>query len=227
VRSGVTADALQAKAGRLGQIFDLLGEQDLSGLRSALSSAASQVDALRGKAEGALESLRRMNDELQAERLRAEGDEAAIAARERDRRLQQIQDELEAAGAAGNELAASNRQLAEEAYQRRLQEIEDERRRRLQVEDEVAGRRRGNESSGASAGAGAGGSGGEDAAAGSGASGRGPITGQGGQPVVINIGGERLNLSLAGAGDVATLQRLIALLRRDAMASGLGGSALR
>lgn len=226
VRSGVTADALQAKAGRLSQIFDLLGEQDLSGLRSALSAAASQVDALRGKAEGALESLRRMNDELEAERLRAEGDEAAIAARERDRRLQQIQDELEAAGAAGNELAARNRQLAEEAYQRRLQEIEDERRRRLQVEDEVAGRRRGNESSGASAGAGGGG-GGSGAAAGSGASGRGPGTGQGGQPVVINIGGERLSLNLGGSTDVATLQRLIALLRRDAMASGLGGSALR
>lgn len=224
VRSGVTADALQAKAGRLSQIFDLLGEQDLSGLRSALSAAASQVDALRGKAEGALESLRRMNDELEAERLRAEGDEAAIAARERDRRLQQIQDELEAAGAAGNELAARNRQLAEEAYRRRLQEIEDERRRRLQVEDEVAGRRRGNESSGAGAGAGGGGSG---AAAGSGASGRGPGTGQGGQPVVINIGGERLSLNLGGSNDVATLQRLIALLRRDAMASGLGGSALR
>jgi TP901 family phage tail tape measure protein len=215
--TGTSAEALEARAGRLSRIFDLLGDQDLSGLRSALATAAGQLRGLEAEADSAVAALERMNGELEKARLREAGDEKALADLELKERLREIDELAAAAGVAGQETARRNRELAETEHRRRLEEIAAE-----SSAARAAARERSRESAGGT-GTGSGGQ------ASTGGSGRGSanVGTATGTPVIIHVNGQQFGLSLGGPADVSTLQRMIALLRRDAMASGYGGSVLR
>lgn len=210
--TGTSAEALEARAGRLGRIFDLLGDQELSGLRSALSTAAGQLRGLQDEAENALASLERMNGELEKARLREEGDERALADLELKERLREIDELAAAAGAAGQETARRNRELAEAEHQRRLEEIAQE--AAAERNADRAPRR------------GAGGGSGTDSGASIGSGGSGGGSDRGGgtgsvQTLRIEIGARSVDVMGLLASDPSARDQLVRLILAE-LASGAG-----
>jgi len=107
---GANVHTAEALAGS----FNLLDQEDLSGLRSAISDAKSRLDALRGSAESTLAGI---SDELD----RLEGREADIVTRRRDRQRDEIEEQLAEARRFGDRDSASS---LEEAL-RKLDRVRD------------------------------------------------------------------------------------------------------
>lgn len=84
-----------ARAEQLSDSFDLLDQQDLAGLRSAISDAQSRMDALRNSAEQTLAGLQ---DDLD----RLEGRETEIVKRRRSAQRDEIREQLKTARDLGD-----------------------------------------------------------------------------------------------------------------------------
>jgi TP901 family phage tail tape measure protein len=198
--TGQSAEALEASAGRVGEKFALLGEQDLAPLRSALSAAAGQLRGLQDEADSAVAALDRMNGELEKARLRDEGDQRALADLELQEKLREIDELAQAAGVAGQETARRNRELAEAEHRRRLEEIAAE-----AAAEREADRRPRDGGSGSGGGA----------SGGSGGSGRGDGGTQRLEVVITNGGG-----GSTGPLSAADIERIAGLVIQAIQASG-------
>lgn len=212
--TGRTAENLENAAARAGTTFNLLGEQQLGPLRSALSAAAGQLRQIENEANSALASLEALGREEEKAALRRAGDERRLQELEFQERLREIDELAARAGARGRQQAEEARRRARENHEAELREIAERARAEKQAAAE-ARRERGRDS--------AGGSSGSAAPAGGVAGGMG-ATG-GGQTVVVNLPGVgSFNVGVRSAQDGDVLRRLLEQLTRARSLSGFGGS---
>lgn len=113
-----------AKAGS--DEFSLLGEQDLSGLRSALTAAASKTEQLKNEAKAADEQLASMGQSLQDQIDQIQGNQVDIENRRYREQLQQLEALAKTSGDLNSqeylEAAARARQL----HELKMQQIQQE-----------------------------------------------------------------------------------------------------
>lgn len=127
---GVTQGTLE-RADRLLDTFDMLDQQTLDSLRSAIDDAQTKVDDLNGSVKDTLESLR---DELD----RLNGDQEAIETRSYERKREELRAQLELAGKLDSASAVVDARealtLLEQTYRLKTQELAKQ--ERLAVERE-------------------------------------------------------------------------------------------
>lgn len=125
--------------------LDILDDQQLDGLRSAIDSARQKLEALRDSARNTVDSLRDELDQL-------DGDQLAIERRRAAKQQEELAEQLKAARAARDSQAIADLleagRLATEVHRKRLQQYEDE--RRAQTQRDAAGAHTGTSDAGAS-----------------------------------------------------------------------------
>ncbi len=125
--------------------LDILDDQQLDGLRSAIDSARQKLEALRDSARNTVDSLRDELDQL-------DGDQAAIERRRAVKQQEELAEQLKAARAARDSQAIADLleagRLATEVHRKRMQQYEDE--RQAQSRRDTAGARTGTSDAGAS-----------------------------------------------------------------------------
>jgi tape measure domain-containing protein len=135
--AGVATSDLGEIADQTRSQFDLLDQEQLSGLNSALQSAAQRVEQLR-------ESARSLLSSLQSEINRLSGNESANWAAELAQRQAEIRRQLAEAQRAGDSASAADLQkalgLAGEVYQAKIREAADEYRKTTGQAAEAASR---------------------------------------------------------------------------------------
>lgn len=140
--ANATAEDLErfAAAGRAGALsLDLIGKSDLGQLIAKAEQAADRIRGIKDAAADAVAELASLNRELQDQADREAGNEEAVADREFQDQLRRIAELEEAAGAAGQRQATEARARAEAAHQRRLEQIEEERKARALADREAGG----------------------------------------------------------------------------------------
>jgi tape measure domain-containing protein len=121
---GANQALIREAQGAIGSMT-LLGEEDLSGLRSALADAVARMQQLESSARSALETALQAaqeaglaNNEIELENLKHQ------------ELMRELQDQLNEARATGNQQALSDLQraisLQEQAHQARLRQLQDE-----------------------------------------------------------------------------------------------------
>lgn len=125
--------------------LDILDDQQLDGLRSAIDSARQKLEALRDSARNTVDSLRDELDQL-------DGDHLAIERRRAAKQQEELAEQLKAARAARDSQAIADlleaERLAAAVHRKRLQQYEDE--RRAQTQRDAAGAHTGTSDAGAS-----------------------------------------------------------------------------
>lgn len=128
----ISAEELTARAQNLERQFSMLDEQDLQGLRSALSSIQSQADSLSSSLEGTIASLQQELASLQGDTERVE----ELRHLERKISLEQQLQEARALGDKESERAAQEAlRLLEQTYELRLKDL---RARQQQTESKTS-----------------------------------------------------------------------------------------
>lgn len=107
--------------------FELLDRQTLSNLQNAIDAARQKTKQLSADARAAAAELKAIGDQLEEQALRDSGNEEEIARRELEQKINNIDQIAKRAGAAGVEGAARAKQLAQEEYQRKINQINDAR----------------------------------------------------------------------------------------------------
>ena len=221
LETGRTAEGLERAAARVEQTFKLMGEEDLSRLRSALSSAAGELRRIDDASKSAKASLEALSDEFRRNALQRANDQEALAKIEFQNQLKRIKELEEQGGASARAQAEEARRLARQEHEARLAEIRAEEQERKEADRRAADdkRRQSGSNTGGSASsspgpAGAGGQGGGLAPAAS-----------GGSNVTINIAGlPPFQLGVRSPQDADTLRQVIEQLTRAGRNSGFGGS---
>ena len=221
LETGRTAEGLERAAARVEQTFKLMGEEDLSRLRSALSSAAGELRRIDDASKSAKASLEALSDEFRRNALQRANDQEALAKIEFQNQLKRIKELEEQGGASARAQAEEARRLARQEHEARLAEIRAEEQERKEADRRAADDKR--RQSGSNTGgraysspgpAGAGGQGGGLAPAAS-----------GGSNVTINIAGlPPFQLGVRSPQDADTLRQVIEQLTRAGRNSGFGGS---
>ncbi|QQX78517.1 tape measure protein [Shewanella sp. KX20019] len=93
--TGGASISLVRKAERAAESLELVNDQDMGTLTSAIDSATDKMDALRGSAQDTLSSLKDELDSLQ-------GNDKAIEQREYDRQLAELKEQLRQAQISGD-----------------------------------------------------------------------------------------------------------------------------
>lgn len=105
--------------------FRLLDQATLSRLQQTIDATRAKVQQLSAEAKAAAEELASTNEELGVEAARRAGDEAAQIEAEYRRRLKNIEELEQKAGAAGLKDAAQARQRLRQQYEQDLREINE------------------------------------------------------------------------------------------------------
>lgn len=105
--------------------FELLDSQTLSKLQSSLDAARQKTKQLAADARAAADELAAIGDQLEDQALRDSGNEEAIARRELDRKIANIEEIAKRAGDAGAANAERARRLAQEEFARAVAAINE------------------------------------------------------------------------------------------------------
>lgn len=218
LQTGRGVENLERAAANAERNFTLMGEQDLSRLRSALQSAANQVRQINQETAAAVDGLEQLGDQLRRNALQRANDQAALAKLEYEEQLKRIKELEEQGGASARALAEENRRLARQEYEARLAELRElEKQEKESVRRAADEKRRQGAGSGSSSGAGAGGAQGGSTPPGGGLAAAGPN-------VTINVPGlEPVRIGVRNQRDVDTLQAFLEQLTRAQRNSGFGG----
>jgi TP901 family phage tail tape measure protein len=223
IRANYTSTQLDAMAAGIRNgthNFGLLNQADLSRLEASVQAASNKVRELEARAAAAKQRLEEMGESLQDQLDRNAGNEEAVAKREYERRLREIEQLSREGGKAAEAAAAAARQRADALYRDELARIHNQEREQVASDTRVydARDRRRN-------GGGGGGGGGDigppplddDVGGGGGSGGRGG--GGGGTSVGRGgIGGPTYNVTINGAmtRDINEFQRMVVGALRDA-----------
>lgn len=105
--------------------FELLDSQTLSKLQSSIDAARQKTKQLAADARAAADELAAIGDQLEDQALRDSGNEEAIARRELDRKIANIEEISKRAGDAGAANAERARRLAQEEFARAVAAINE------------------------------------------------------------------------------------------------------
>jgi TP901 family phage tail tape measure protein len=143
--TGQTAAQLDEMAANVGKGihgFKLLNESDTSRLQASIQAAADKVRALEERTDAAVAALEDYNNNLQDQIDRNAGNEEALARREYESRLRDIEKLSREGGKAAEAAAAAARRRAELLYREELERIENAKNAKIAADTQVDETRR-------------------------------------------------------------------------------------
>lgn len=121
--------------------FDLLDKARLDNLKGAAIAAADKIKAIGDAAKSAKDELQSLADSLQDTIDRNNNNESAIAKRNHDKQLAQIEELAKKGGAAAQAEADQARRNSDEAYKIELARIEATKQAKIKADNEVRANR--------------------------------------------------------------------------------------